>query len=90
MTRHKADRADLIVDVIREFTASRGFAPSIREIAERVNLASTSAVHHHLRALAKTGRITYQDATARSLRVIGDEADPEFMDTCPTCHRAFA
>lgn len=44
MTRHRKSRADEIVDVIREYTAEYGFAPSVRDIAVRVDLASTSAV----------------------------------------------
>lgn len=62
----------MILDVIREYTATYGFAPSVRDIAVRVDLASTSAVHHHLRALAKAGRITYSATTARSVRIVGE------------------
>lgn len=74
MTKHRKDRAEMIVTVIREYAAEHGFAPSIRDIAERVDLASTSAVHHHLRALAKSKRITYSATTARSTRIIGEDA----------------
>lgn len=72
MTKHNKARADDIVAEIRDFTQHYGYAPTIRELAERVGLASTSAVHHHLRALAKAGRITYTPTTARSLRITGD------------------
>lgn len=75
MTRHRKDRPDQIVAVIREYRDEYGYGPSIRDIAERVDLASTSAVHHHLRALAKAGRIEYQPETARSIRVVGDAPD---------------
>lgn len=71
MTKHRVDRPDMILAVIEEFTAEYGYAPTVREIMVRADLRSTSAVHYHLRRLAKAGRITYQPSLARSLRVTG-------------------
>lgn len=55
MTRHDAERRQRILDCIARTVAERGYPPSVREIAEEVGLASTSAVHHHLIALEKDG-----------------------------------
>jgi repressor LexA len=70
MTRHRKDRPDEIVRVIAEFTSEYGYPPSIRDIMVRVDLASTSAVHHHLHKLAREGRIEFEPKISRSLRVI--------------------
>ena len=53
MTKQDQQRADRILAFIREAVAERGYPPSVREIAEAVGLASTSAVHHHLTKLEK-------------------------------------
>lgn len=55
MTRHDADRRQRILACIARTVAERGYPPSVREIAEAVGLASTSAVHHHLIALEREG-----------------------------------
>ncbi len=46
MTKQDQQRADRILAFIREAVDERGYPPSVREIAEAVGLASTSAVHH--------------------------------------------
>lgn len=73
MTKHRKDRAELIVETIRDYTSEYGYAPSVRDLMARVDLASPSAVHFHLRRLAKAGRITYHPSLSRTLRVV--EAD---------------
>jgi SOS-response transcriptional repressor LexA len=59
-----------IVEVIEEYTAEYGYAPSVREIAHRVDLASTSAVQYHLDRLVAQGLVRRGTETARSLRVV--------------------
>ncbi|MDE3113918.1 MAG: repressor LexA, partial [Chloroflexota bacterium] len=48
VTKQDQRRAERILAFIRETASERGYPPSVREIAEAVGLASTSAVHHHL------------------------------------------
>ena len=48
VTKQDQQRGDRILEFIRERIASQGYPPTVREIAEAVGLASTSAVHHHL------------------------------------------
>ena len=55
MTKHDADRKVRILDYIAATLRTRGFPPSVREIAKAVGLASTSAVHHHLVILQHEG-----------------------------------
>lgn len=57
VTKHDAHRPDRIVDVITEFDREFGHPPSVRDIVDRVGLASTSAVHYHLRRLVDGGVI---------------------------------
>jgi repressor LexA len=69
MTRHDAERRQKILDCIARTVAERGYPPSVREIADGVGLASTSAVHHHLIALEREGLLERGSHSSRALRL---------------------
>ncbi len=69
MTRHDVDRKQKIIECIAHTVAERGYPPSVREIAESVGLASTSAVHHHLTALERDGLLERGTHSSRALRL---------------------
>ncbi|HEV2262224.1 MAG TPA: transcriptional repressor LexA [Candidatus Rubrimentiphilum sp.] len=62
------DRQRRILEVIHEFTAERGYPPSVREIGERVGLSSSSTIHAHLKTLERHGLITRDPTKPRALR----------------------
>lgn len=69
MTRHDAERKQRILECIARTVADRGYPPSVREIAEAVGLASTSAVHHHLIALEREGLLERGQHSSRAVRL---------------------
>jgi repressor LexA len=69
MTRHDVERRQRIVDFIARTVDERGYPPSVREIADAVGLASTSAVHHHLVALERDGLLERGGKHSRALRL---------------------
>ena len=69
VTRHDAERRQRIVDFIARTVDERGYPPSVREIADAVGLASTSAVHHHLIALERDGLLERGTHSSRALRL---------------------
>jgi repressor LexA len=69
MTRHDVERRQRIVDFIAFTVTERGYPPSVREIADAVGLASTSAVHHHLIALERDGLLERGGKHSRALRL---------------------
>lgn len=81
MTRHDAERRQRILDCIARTVEERGYPPSVREIADAVGLASTSAVHHHLIALERDGLLERGTNASRALRVTSrPEAIPDAPD----------
>jgi repressor LexA len=69
LTKHDAARKQRIIDFIAVTVRKRGYPPSVREIAEAVSLASTSAVHHHLQALEREGYLERGATQSRALRL---------------------
>ena len=69
MTKHDAERKRKILDFIAATLRTRGYPPSVREIAVAVDLASTSAVHHHLQMLEREGYLERGAAQSRALRL---------------------
>jgi repressor LexA len=62
-----------VLDFITEFTRSRGFAPSLEEIAAHMGFASVSNAHQHVAALERRGHIRRDPNKSRALQVV----DPE-------------
>jgi repressor LexA len=62
------ERQRSILDVIRRFTADRGYPPSVREIGELVGLSSSSTIHAHLVALERRGLISRDPTKPRAMR----------------------
>lgn len=63
-----------IVWFIREFKRERRYAPSLREIADGIGLASTCSVAVHLRRLRRTGVLTFVDREPRTI-VLAEERE---------------
>jgi repressor LexA len=72
VTRHDAERRQRIIEFISRTVAERGYPPSVREIADAVGLASTSAVHHHLVALERAGQLERGSRSSRALRLTAE------------------
>jgi repressor LexA len=69
VTKHDALRKQRIIEYIAATVRESGYPPSVREIAAAVGLASTSAVHHHLSALEKEGKLERDATQSRALRL---------------------
>jgi repressor LexA len=68
-----------ILEVIRDELADRGYPPSIREIADRVGLASSSSAAHQLKVLQTKGYLFRDPHRPRALEV----RLPESMSPAP-------
>jgi len=63
----KNNKQSEILEFVQNKIKTEGYSPSIREIAEAVNLKSTSSVQHHLNNLVKKGIIEKKANLSRSL-----------------------
>ncbi|MEK7587385.1 MAG: transcriptional repressor LexA [Patescibacteria group bacterium] len=59
-----------LLDFITQFIQRYGYAPTLKEIAESVGLASLATVHEHIDKLRQKGFIRKLDGTARGLEVV--------------------
>ena len=68
-------KTEQILEFIREFCASHGFGPTIREIGRGVGLQSTSTVAGYLKRMTRDGLITSIPGTPRSIQT----AEPKVL-----------
>jgi repressor LexA len=59
-----------VLRCIRETVASRGYPPSVREIAQVVGLSSSGTVVYHLQQLAEKGWIRRVPGQPRAIEVL--------------------
>ena len=76
MQRSRGDNQQRILDFIKSEIQTKGYPPSVREIAQAVGLKSTSTVHGHLQRLEKRGLLHRDAMKPRAMEVMGD---PNFV-----------
>lgn len=76
MQRPRGDNQQRILEFIKSEIQSKGYPPSVREIAQAVGLKSTSTVHGHLQRLEKRGLLHRDAMKPRAMEITGD---PNFV-----------
>lgn len=69
-----SERQQMIYDFIQSEVNTKGYPPSVREIAKAVGLASSSTVHGHLERIEKKGFIRRDPTKPRAIEII--DLDP--------------
>ena len=67
-------RQSEILDFIKKSVAKNGYPPTVREIGEKVGLASPASVKYQLEVLAQKGLIKKADTSARAIEVTDEPA----------------
>jgi repressor LexA len=65
------ERQQEIYDYVGEYVDEHGYPPTVREIGERVGLASPSTVHAHLANLERAGYLRRDPTKPRALELVG-------------------
>jgi repressor LexA len=68
------DRQQEIWNFLVEYVDGHGYPPTVREIGEKVGLASPSTVHAHLANLERAGLLRRDPTKPRALELIGRES----------------
>jgi SOS-response transcriptional repressor LexA len=69
-TNQLTSRQRMVLNTIQRMTTRRGFGPTIREIAEAMDINSPNGVVVHLRALEKKGFIRRNANLSRSIQLV--------------------
>ena len=77
MQHPRGDNQQRILDFIRSEIQTKGYPPSVREIANAVGLKSTSTVHGHLRRLEKKGLLHRDAMKPRAMELTSEEEQAE-------------
>lgn len=65
-----------ILDFIAQYIQKNGYAPTLREIADAINVSSLATVHEHLETLNRKGVIKKHDGRVRGIELV----DKTFID----------
>lgn len=65
-----------LLDFITQFIGRYGYAPTLKEIGEALNIHSPATVHEHVDRLRQKGFIRKLDGTARGLEVVAENYRP--------------
>lgn len=65
-----SERQQMIFDFIKNEVKTKGYPPSVREIAKAVGLASSSTVHGHLKRIENKGYIRRDPTKPRAIEII--------------------
>lgn len=66
-----------IVDFIAQYIQAHSLAPTLREIADALQVSSLATVHEHLQALIKKGVLKKLSGTVRGLEIVADQYHPD-------------
>jgi repressor LexA len=68
-------RQQQVLDFIRQHIQSVGSAPTLREIAEAIDVSSLATVHEHLTSLEEKGLIKRRGGKTRSMEIVNEDVD---------------
>ncbi|EEH64015.1 repressor LexA [Gleimia coleocanis DSM 15436] len=72
-----------ILEILQTSIGQKGFAPSVREIAEAVGLSSSSTIKHHLDILEEKGYIRRTRGISRALEIINPVSENDSSSETP-------
>lgn len=65
-----SQRQELLLGFVKGYVAKHGYAPTVREIADALEISSTNAVTDHLKALERKGYVKLTKGAARAIVVV--------------------
>ncbi len=65
-----------LLDFITQFITRYGYAPTLKEIGEAMNIHSPATIHEHVDRLRQKGFIRKLDGTARGIEIVSENYRP--------------
>lgn len=69
------NRRAAILEFVRSYVASNGWAPTIQEVADAVGLVSPNSTRGHLHKLAEQGYLNMNPRQARAIALVSPAPD---------------
>ncbi len=66
------NQQEKMLDIIKKYVVSHGYAPTVRELCQEMNLSSTATVQVHLNNLEKKGYIKKEESKNRTIEILVD------------------
>ena len=82
MARSSHKREEILA-FLRDFVTQKGYAPSVREIQDAVDLRSTATVYYHLQELERCGEISMETGKNRTISLPSQNGIPVIGTIAP-------
>ena len=66
------NQQEKMLDIIKKYVVNHGYAPTVRELCQEMNLSSTATVQVHLNNLEKKGYIKKEESKNRTIEILVD------------------
>ena len=66
------NQQEKMLDIIKKYIVNHGYAPTVRELCQEMNLSSTATVQVHLNNLEKKGYIKKEESKNRTIEILVD------------------
>ena len=64
------NQQEKMLDIIKKYVVNHGYAPTVRELCQEMNLSSTATVQVHLNNLEKKGYIKKEESKNRTIEIL--------------------
>ena len=64
------NQQEKMLDIIKKYVVKHGYAPTVRELCQEMNLSSTATVQVHLNNLEKKGYIKKEESKNRTIEIL--------------------
>lgn len=71
LKEHGIESRQRVYDFLVDFITKNGYAPSVKEICDGIDLKSTSSVYNHLMVLERIGKIHMKANKTRAISLVG-------------------
>ena len=66
------NQQEKMLDIIKKYVVKHGYAPTVRELCQEMNLSSTATVQVHLNNVEKKGYIRKEESKNRTIEILVD------------------